>query len=86
MITDIFSVRTTKGSGQVLCDIDVGAGGCNEDLKTTINEKDFSTRVQHTDAGTFTDEAIAHTESGLLSVVVVATTSGVSSNPQVLDL
>ena len=86
MITAILNVRTTKGSGRILCDIDVGAGGCNEDLKTTINGKDFSTPVQHTNAGTFTEEAIPHTESDWHSVVVSATASGVSSNPKVLDL
>ena len=83
MITAIINVDSAKGSGKITFDA-ITDGSANEKVSTSLEGETFSTTVQGNTRAI--PGSISHTKSGPHMVTLQAMTSGVKSNPVLLDL
>ena len=84
MIACIYNVDSETGSGEITFWVDVD-DSADETVSTEIDDETFEATVRQSGAGS-SGHSITHDKSGLRTIVLTADSSGVQSEPVLLDL
>jgi hypothetical protein len=87
MVQSIVTAQSVAGSGLITFNINVDAGGCDEDFSVTIDNETFTNHVKHNS----NDDPAASIQTtkggaGERNIVIVARTSNKSSIPRLINL